>query len=92
MAKESDSQVKVGRRHPAKLRSCCSPTGEIRLEDLSMGVRDGQPEKCADASLRDCYRAFDQCVGAQAPGKPGRQPNCELTESMPAARFACWMV
>src|SRR6266851_6352646 len=44
-----------------------------------------QPKERADA----LYVRFAQCVGAQAPGRLGRQPNWVLTESMPAARLGC---
>src|SRR5205823_8355675 len=82
VAEESDSEVQAVGRRPPKLRRHRCARGQKHIELLPLRFRQRQPEK-----RPDLYARFDQCEGAQAPGALGRQPNCELTESIPAARF-----
>src|ERR1700674_4107031 len=79
--------MKVGCRRPAELRRARRTLGQISVELRPVALRQRQPEKRAEP-----YAFLAQCVGAHAPGALGLKPNCELTESMPAARLSTWLI
>ena len=84
VAEKANRQVEVGFRSPAKFGRPLRAIRDVAPKGRAVQFGQRQPEE-----RPDLYRTgLAQCVGAQAPGAVGRQPNCELTESMPAARLS----
>src|SRR4029077_3568603 len=85
LTEKPDRQVKVGGGSPVELRGRRRAHRHVAVELLASVIGQRQPEE-----RPDLYGTrLAQWEGAQAPGRLGRQPNWELTESMPAARFGC---
>ena len=64
---------------------------QVGVERLAVRFGKRQPEESAELQ-RPRRVFFCQLTGAQELGAEGRQPNCELTESMPAARLSIWIM
>src|SRR5438270_4629779 len=93
LAEEPDRQMQVRRRRPAEGARDPLACGHVVGEGPTMLLGQGQPEE--RSYLQRPARIpgfFAQWTGAQELGAVGRQPNCELTESMPAARLSAWIM
>ena len=87
LTQEPDGEVEIARGRPAEFGRQARASLQVRVERLAVRFGQRQPEKSADLQ-RPRRVFFCQLTGAQELGAEGRQPNCELTESMPAARLS----
>jgi hypothetical protein len=70
-ADETDRQVEILGRRPAKLWRSRRASGEVRPELVALGLGHRKPEERADLQRR---AGFFQFAGAQLLGAVGRQP------------------
>src|ERR671935_228857 len=84
--------MEVLRRRPAELWRSRGGRCKVTIERRAMRLGQRQPEERSDLQRPTLVPglAIAQWVGAHELGAVGRQPNCELTESMPAARLSVW--
>src|SRR5690348_13796019 len=80
MPEEPEGDVQVLSPRPPELRQGRAPSEQVIGQRLPVLLGQRQPEERADLGCAfyvfyALYARFAQCVGAQAPGRFGRQPN-----------------
>src|SRR5260370_4795296 len=91
---ESDRQVQIVGGRPTKARRHLRTRRKETAQDRALLLRHRQSEERPDAFCGRYLRAgaFVQCAGTHELGAVGRHPKCVLTESMPSATFATWIM